>query len=550
MDISGIAMEDRNLVRVMETALRARPSQTAIRDPDRALSYAELWDEGLRIAGGLSRLGLGRQQPILLMLDNHVDNGLLWMGIGLSARIEVSVNTAYRGQMLAYIIADSQATVAVVEEQYLGRLVEIAADIPALRAVIVRRGANTDDDSRRRAAQLWAISDFAELSAAPPASPEHVAPWELFSFSYTSGTTGRSKGVLCPHAHAFGQATSDGLGTTLPGEVRFVVLPQFHAAGRWGGIYNALIHQGTAHVAHGFSASRYWDQARAAGARTSQLVGTMAEFLHLQPERASDREHGLREICILPLPRFFAAWRERFGVRLLTAYGSTESGAIIFNADARSTSVGRPRDGYDIRIFDPNDIELPPGEVGEAVVRPSQPWTTSIGYLGRDEETAALWRNGWLHTGDALYRDEEGNFFFVDRLDDAIRRRGENISSVEVELHVCAHPAVAECAAVAVPSEFAEDEIKIAVTLRPGQSLSEPALLDFLDGTMPGFMVPRYVRLLAELPKTATSKVRKTEIRKAGVIGCWDRATGAFVTAPSDGDQGAPVAPHHGKEPV
>ncbi|ATE63648.1 AMP-binding protein [Rhizorhabdus dicambivorans] len=546
MDISGIAIEDRNLVRVMETVLRERPSQTAIRDPDRALSYEGLWDEGLRIAGGLTGLGVGRQQPLVLMLDNHIDNVALWMAIGLSARIEVSVNTAYRGQMLAYIIADSHAEVAVVEGRYLARLIEIAEEIPSLHTVVVRQRAEAEGDSIERAARLWTLHDFAELAAANAASPEPVAPWELFSFSYTSGTTGRSKGVLCPHAHAFGQATSDGLGTTLAGETRFVVLPQFHAAGRWGGVYNALIHRGTAYVAHGFSASRYWEQAKEAGARTSQLVGTMAEFLQLQPERAADRDHDLREICILPLPRAFAAWRERFGVKLLTAYGSTESGAIIANTDARSNTVGRPRDGYDIRIFDENDIELPPGEVGEAVVRPSHPWTTSIGYLGRDEETAALWRNGWLHTGDALYRDEDGNFFFVDRLDDAIRRRGENISSVEVELHVCTHPMVAECAAVAVPSEFAEDEIKIAVTVKPGHSLSERALVDYLAGIMPRFMVPRFVQFVDELPKTATSKIRKTEIRKAGVAGCWDAMTEDYAAAAATDTPAA----QHGKEPA
>lgn len=548
MDISGIAIQDRNLVRVMETALRTRASQIAIQDPDRALSYQQIWDCGLRVAAALGDLGLGRQQPVLIMLDNHIDNAMLWMGIGLSARIEVSVNTAYRGQMLAYIVADSKATVAVVEEHYLHRLLEIADEIPSLQTVVVRRGAERDEESMHQAGRRWSLPDFADLLTAPPASPEPVAPWELFSFSYTSGTTGRSKGVLCPHAHAFGQATSDGLGTTRAGEVRFVVLPQFHAAGRWGGIYNALIHEASAFVAHGFSASRYWEQAREANARTSQLVGTMAEFLQLQPERPSDREHGLREICILPLPRSHAAWRERFGVRLLTAYGSTESGAIIFDTDARSNSVGKPRDGYDIRIFDANDIELPTGEVGEAVLRPTQPWTTSIGYLGRDEETAALWRNGWLHTGDALYKDEEGNFFFVDRLDDAIRRRGENISSAEVELHVCAHPAVAECAAVAVPSEFAEDEIKIAVTRKSGESLTEAALHDFLVATMPRFMVPRYIRFLDQLPKTATSKVRKTEVRKAGIAGCWDTTVGDIV-APSASGSSAPVE-QHGREPA
>lgn len=530
MDIRGIPLERRNVIHVMERALETRPNEIAVQDPNSARTYLQAWDEALEIAGGFDRLGVGRQRPVLLMLDNEVAGTICWLALGLTARIEIPINTAYRGGMLAYLICDSDAELLIIEEHYLPRLIEIAGDVPCLRTLIVRRASPDGDDSGfRDATRLWKVHQYEELRAGSRSSPEKLDPWDLFSITYTSGTTGRSKGVLCPHAHAFGQATSDGIGTTWPGEIRFVVLPQFHAAGRWGGVYHALIHQATAHIAPSFSASRYWEQARAIGARTSQLVGSMAEFLRCQPARPEDRDHNLRELCILPLPPALDEWKKRFGVEVTTSYGSTETGTIIDTVSPAANSIGTPREGYDVRIVDEHDLELPAGQVGEAVVRPALPWTTSVGYLGRHEETVAAWRNGWLHTGDALYRDSEGNFFFVDRLDDAIRRRGENISSAEVELHVAVHPAVAECAAVAVPSEFAEDEIKVAVVLEPGAELTEAELIDFLAEEMPAFMVPRYLNFLNALPKTATSKIRKTEIRRAGIIGCWDRCTATIV---------------------
>jgi crotonobetaine/carnitine-CoA ligase len=524
VDISGVALENRTVRAVMEAGLRARPDQTALRDPDCALTYQETWTEALRFARGFSALGMKRQEPALLMLDNHVENVVCWLGLCLSGRLEIAINTAYLGTMLSHMIADSQARVIVIEEKYLPRLIEIAAAVPDLAIVVVRRGGTEEaaPEAIESARTRWDLHWFEELRAHEPAEPDNVDPWDMISISYTSGTTGRSKGVLCPHAHAFCQATPDGLGSTQPGEVRFVVLPQFHVAGRWGGIYNALIHGGTAYIAPSFSASRFWSEAATVNAKTSQLVGTMAEFLARQPPGASDREHQLREIAILPLPFDLSAWKARFGVNVTTAYGSTELGAIVTTTDTSSNSVGRARQGYDIRIFDENDRELPRGEVGELVVRPLLSWTTSAGYLRQPEQSLATWRNGWLHSGDALYQDEEGNFFFVDRLDDAIRRRGENVSSAEVEMHINAHPAVAECAAIAVPSDFAEDEIKAVVVLHEGAQLKESDLIAFLRDTMPRFMVPRYLLFVEALPKTATSKVKKAELRKADLTEAWD----------------------------
>ena len=517
-------LDERNIGSVLERMLKERPDQIAVQDASTGVTYAQLWRSALALGGGLVELGLGRQNFGLIMLDDHVDSVLCWLGLSLTGNIEVPVNTAYKGGMLSHIIADCGAPLMMIEAHYLGLLLEVASDVPALTTVIVRRSgeAGAEEADIARASALWKVVDLETVKAAAPAAAARLDPWDLMSISYTSGTTGRSKGVLCPHLHAFLHAAGPALGDTRPGETRFIVLPQFHIAGQWGGVYNAFICGATAHIAGAFSASAFWETAARVGATTTELVGTMGEFLWRQPPRPSDRQHGIREVCLIPPPADGAAWEERFGVKLVTCYGSTEIGSVMQNLERHHRGVGRARAGYLVRIVDEHDRELPPGEVGELVVRPEEPWASSVGYLNNAAQSMEAWRNGWLHSGDALYRDEEGNFFFVDRLDDAIRRRGENISSAEVEHYILAHPAIAEAAAVAVPSEFGEEEIKAVIVLQPDSVLTEADLVRFLGKTVPYFMVPRFIEIVDRLPKTPTAKVKKKALRATGVGGAWD----------------------------
>jgi crotonobetaine/carnitine-CoA ligase len=210
-----------------------------------------------------------------------------------------------------------------------------------------------------------------------------------------------------------------------------------------------------------------------------------------------------------------------------TAYAMTECSPPIGTGwdISNPLSCGTLRPGYEARIVDAHDFEVPPGEIGELIVRHKEPWKLFLGYFGMPDKTVESWRNGWLHTGDAFRRDAEGNYYFVDRFKDAIRRRGENISSFEVELHVNAHPEVQESAAVAVPSEWGEDEVKVVVVRKPDSELKPEVLVQFLARTMPKFMVPRYVEFVGSLPKTdATMRVRKVELRVNPINeNTWDR---------------------------
>ncbi|MGH7899248.1 MAG: AMP-binding protein, partial [Candidatus Binatia bacterium] len=262
------------------------------------------------------------------------------------------------------------------------------------------------------------------------------------------------------------------------------------------------------------------------------VVPAMAHWLLAQPPSPDDRRHALRKVLSSPIVPGFA---ERFGVALRTHYGMTEAGNVMLRREVTdsSPSCGRPVPGYEVRLVDEHDYEVPSGEVGELIVRTTDPWRLCRGYWNLPDKTAEAWRNGWFHTGDAFRRDAEGNYFFVDRKKDALRRRGENVSSFEVEALVTRHPAVAECAAVGVDTELGEQEIKICVVRRPDRDLTPRALIEFLVAKMPRYMVPRFVEFVPSLPKTeATLRVQKAKLRREGVnANTWDREA-AGVTLP------------------
>jgi crotonobetaine/carnitine-CoA ligase len=342
-------------------------------------------------------------------------------------------------------------------------------------------------------------------------------------------TTGPSKRVLVPWGQL--DASSAQQWSLLYGDevAQYTPFPMNHVGGKSPPLLMAA-HGGRAVLRDGFSGTAFWDDVRAQRCTMTILAGTMQNFLWQQDPRPDDDENPLRFVIMAPLIPQFREFERRFGLRVLTGYNMTEiSTPLLFTGDIPDwRSCGRLRvghPGYEARIVDKHDVEVPPGQVGELVVRTSEPWTLNAGYLGMPEATVAAWRNGWFHTGDAFTRDEGGNHFFVDRVKDAIRRRGENISSFEVESLVNDHPGVLESAAVAVPSEWGEDEVKVVVVPKDGTTLDPAELIRFLIPRMPRFMVPRFVEICAELPKTdATRRVKKAELRAdARNDRTWDR---------------------------
>jgi crotonobetaine/carnitine-CoA ligase len=350
------------------------------------------------------------------------------------------------------------------------------------------------------------------------------------SVIYTSGTTGPSKGVLVSWA---GLQDLNGM---LPDDIvpqadagYYSVYPAFHVAGK-AAICVAFTRQARLVFRESFSLSSYWDDIRRYNCVFGGLVGPMAAMILGQPPTPSDADNPLRGVVMAPVIPEFEEFKRRFAVRVCTGFGMTEIGYPFASGWELSdhTTVGRVRSGsphFEVRLVNEFDEEVGPGEFGEMVVRTSEPWIITSGYFQMPDKTAAAWRNGWFHSGDGFTRNENGNFYFVDRIKDAIRRRGENISSFEVESAVNEHPAVAESAVIGVPSELGEDEVKVVVVLHPGAALRPEELIAYLIPRMPRFMIPRYVEIAEELVKTeSTQRTQKFALRADALNErTWDR---------------------------
>ncbi|HET7465893.1 MAG TPA: AMP-binding protein [Candidatus Dormibacteraeota bacterium] len=510
----------RTVAHVLETGAERWPDRTAIdfgvaafsqgsprnlgEAPDFAgkYTYRDLWSRGRRAAQAFADQGVKPGEPVLVMLDNTIEFVDAWLGLALIGAIQVPVNTEYLGEILRHQVKNSGAWLMLVDEAYVPRIDALGEDRGDLRCVRISGGS-------------WAET-FAKAKELPRESIATSAENDIVAIMYTSGTTGPSKGVRVAHAHAYTYAQHASQSMQLAeGDVYFAPLPLFHIAGQWALVYACLQVGATAIVRRRFSASDFWPTVRESGARVSFLLGAMANFLARQDPKPDDIDNPMERMLIVPLIDNADDFRKRFGVRVCTCYGSTEVNVpIISDYEVTEPGIaGRAIPGFEIRIVDENDREVPVGAVGELVVRADEPWVLATEYHRNPEASLRLFRNLWLHTGDAFRKDARDNYFFVDRIKDYIRRRGENISSFEVEREVNAHPAVLECAAVAVKSAATEDDLKVVVVLKSGASLEPEELRSFLRERVPKFMVPDVVEVIAELPKTPTGKIQKHLLR-------------------------------------
>ncbi|MGE0719590.1 MAG: AMP-binding protein, partial [Alphaproteobacteria bacterium] len=448
--------------------------------------------------------------------------------VARAGAVFVPVNTAFKGAFLEHGAKVAAARVMIAAPEHLAELAASAGRMPHLAMVFVAGPVPAIDLGH---AVVRPFADLARGSDRPVDVP--VAVGDVGAILFTSGTSGPSKGPLLPHGHLHlnPHVYIEQLG--LSGEdVLYACLPLFHANALLLGVYGAMILGAPLVLAPRFSASGWLDDVRRHGVTATNLLGTMLSFLMKQPARPEDRRHGLRRVTAVPLvPSLAPGFVARYGVAPVELYGTTEINCPFYmpaDAPLRPGSCGRLiADWFDVRIADPaNDDPVPVGTVGELLVRPRRAGTFLLGYCGMPEATVAAFRNLWFHTGDAFRADAEGWHYFVDRLRDCIRRRGENVSSFEVEAALLQHPDVAEAAVVGVPSdvEDGEQEIKACLVARPGGAIDPTALWEHCDRRLPRFAVPRYIELLPALPRTATEKVRKEVLRAAGTSEAMDRA--------------------------
>jgi crotonobetaine/carnitine-CoA ligase len=505
------------------------PDRTFLIVPEegRHWSYGETLADAERVAAGLRAGGAVDGDRVVIMAANSSRFVLTWLGCGLGRLVEVPVNTAYEGEFLRHQVALVEARWAVIDDVHADRFVALQDVLPALEGFWVIDTGHLQDALTLLKGAGWQAAEWDDLLEAERLAIPEPAAHSLASVFYTSGTTGPSKGVAMPHSqmYFFGQEVVSF--TRLTSEDTYLTTtPLFHGNAQFMAAFPALIAGARLVVRRKFSASRWVDHLRENQVTVTNLVGVMMDFVWKQPRREDDADNVLR--CVYAAPTASSILREfmaRFGVEaFVDAFGLTETCAPIISPYGEIRPPGAAgllaKDWFEARLVDPEtDEEVPVGTVGELVVRYKYPWTCSLGYYGMPEKTAEAWRNLWFHTGDALRRDEDGWYYFVDRYKDALRRRGENISSYEVEQVLLAHPDVEECAVIGVAAgvEAGEDEVMAVVLCKPDATVTAAELWRFCEGKIPAFAVPRFLRFVDALPKTPSEKVRKAALREAGI---------------------------------
>jgi crotonobetaine/carnitine-CoA ligase len=516
----GCISPDDTVSAVLAAASRDNGDRVFVSTPTDAWSFSEMDRRGQDVALALASRGALPGDRVAVMLPNSLEFLAIWFGITKLGAIEVSVNTAFKGAILEHVLRDSGASLVFIAPESRDELLKVWPHLPTLAlGVIVGDSAEQSDPRLVPYPQFLAGGALGELPPGP-------SPLDTAVLGYTSGTSGLSKGAMIPHNRILKTAYDmSAIREIRSDDVLFSCLPLFHGNAKFLAMMPALVSGARVHLTGRFSASGFWQEIRRSGATQFNYLGVMISVLLKADASPDDRDHplvlgwgaGARSADV-------AAFESRFGVELLEGYGLTETGipASSLPGDRRPGSCGRPLPGYEIAVVDELDQRLGADMIGEIVVRANRPYTMMSGYIGSQAATIDAYRNCAFHTGDLGTIDGDGYLYFIDRKNDAIRRRGENISSFEVEALLLNHPAIAECAVVAVPSDVTEDDVLAIVVRKPGTAIDVAALVQYCRAEMPYFWVPRYIEITDEtLPRTATNKVRKAALRERGIT---DRA--------------------------
>jgi crotonobetaine/carnitine-CoA ligase len=509
----------------LERHARERPNRTCAVFEQESWTFATAAERAWRTANALIGVGVGPGDSVSVWGPSGPELLQSWLGVNAAGAVYAPLNLAARGRFLQHALNLAGAGVLVAHRGLLERLAGL--DLPALE-LIVSIGGIPEARLPWETVALDTLLDDAATTRPTLATARE--PWDDFAIVYTSGTSGPSKGVQLSYASH--RLYADSLTWPDIGEHDRLLmpLPLSHVAGT-AATYAMLQRGGTVVLPGAFDAKTFWADVRRFEATVTFVLHGMVPILLAQPPREDDHDNTLRYVYMGPLARSHE-FRKRFGVSVYMGFGMTEL-PVVLRTDLNpvsETTTGRPfNPDFECRLVDEHDIEVPEGSAGELIVRHKYPWVINSGYKDMPRETARAWRNGWFHTGDRLRVEATGDWIFVDRAKDAIRRRGENISSYEVELEVRSHPAVDQVAAVAVPNPdldeaTADEEIKIVVVPAAGHAIDPLQLVEYLVPRMPRHMVPRFVEIAAELPMSPSFKVKKAELRAAGITpATWDR---------------------------
>ena len=485
------------------------------------VTFEQMRQRSCAAAGLLADLGVGQGDCVALFTGTCPEWVYFWLGAARIGAVSAAVNAANRGEFLLHTLRLSRAKVILTDAERRPRVDEVVGHLDAVADVVMQ------DDSLAAA-----LNRQVGGSAGGPVTADRVGC--LF---YTSGTTGPSKAVATTWHYLFSvAATVASAWEFAAGEVLWTAMPLFHLSAAPSVLAPMLV-GGTTVIAGAFHPGEVWDDIRAAGAIGFAGAGAMVSMLQNLPADPRDAQLPLRFISAAPIAAdSYRDIEKRYGCRIVTMYGMTEAFPIavkgIADEGVPGTS-GKPNPNFEVRIVDGDGNPVPVATVGEITCRPRHPHVMSEGYITQAPGAPGISVDShpeWFHTGDLGKLDSDENLTYVDRIKDSLRRRGENISSVEVETMVMRHPAISEAAAIGVPSELGEDDILLVVTLRPGAELDCAELLDFCAARMPYFCVPRFVESVNELPKNVIGRIRKDLLRTRGLNpSVWDRESNGYI---------------------
>jgi len=524
---------ERVLTRIIEDKARQYPDHVVFQFRDDPITLGELNERINRAANGFLALGVKHGDKVAIMLPNCPEFLYAWFGLNKIGAVEVPINVALKGAGLAYQIDQSDSVVLITDIEYLDRLEDVAENLKTVRHLVLAGRAEAVQ-SQPNWPRLEKLT-FKELMAHSPGTPSVAVHYsDLATILYTSGTTGVSKGVQFSHHYwydiwaecvKYARYTED--------DVLYTGLPFFHGNAQGITIGPAILANAKAVIVERFSASQLWDDCRRWNCTEANYIGGIIPILLKQAEHDDDGDNPVRLMVGAAAPADeWHAFQQRFNTKLLEVYGMTECYCCLVSPydEPRAGSCGKAITGWDVRIVDDDDNEVPHGEQGEFIARSNKMWVGTTGYYSKPEATLELFRNGWIHTGDLGRMDADGYFYFVDRKKQALRRRGENISSFEVEAVIGSHPAVLESCVVGVPSEVGEEEVKAVIVLKEGHRVTEEELVRWCEPRMAYFAIPRYIAIRSSLPKTPSERVEKFKLKAEGVTpDCWDREKSGIV---------------------
>lgn len=500
------------------TTLNSALASAVERWPDRiflkinglSVTFAEFEAAVGRLAGGLRAVhAVGRGDRVAVLMRNSLACEHTWFATNRLGAVWVPINTEFRGLGLEHAVRLADASVFIADADLVDVLA-VALARAGIEAPIVTAGGPREAVHR--------LEDLYQDSVAA----EDVQHSDTAAFLYTSGTTGRSKACVLSHRYFTSQARIAMRDFGLRhDDVLYCPFPLFHADATALTTVPALLLGATAAIGRRFSASGFWAEVRETGATVFDFMGATLSILAKAEPRPDDADNPVRLAWGVPVPESIEVFEKRFGLTVVELYGSVEANIPItqrFDQPRVPGSCGTVIDEFDVRIGDDDDEPVPPGVVGELLIRPKVPFSTFSGYHENPVATNDAQRNMWFHSGDLAKIDADGNVFFIGRKKEAIRRRGENISSFEVEESVREHPAVLDCAAFGVKSDLTEEEVMVAIVLQPtATDVTEESVWEFCRERMARFQVPRYIEFVDRLPKTPTGKVEKFKLQEAGV---------------------------------